>query len=731
MESAVAGMGSNYDHPLRFGLSLDPSSTDEVTGHAILADTLGYDLVSVDDSVALDAWSALSWIAGRTRNIRLLPIVDLSLRSPGVLGRAAASLDLLSGGRLELGLTADDADAVAEAISIIRGMWAVDDRRPPRHAGAHYRVDGAERGPAPAHDVPILVQGTGEQMLRLVGSDAEGWLVRYPAALESGNIVIDTEAQGAGRDRREIRRVLDVDSFDGSTIDWVAQLLPLVTRDGVGTLLLKSDDPAMIRRFITEVAPALRDAAEQEIPGLSTSRPIRPAAFLAKRVPGIDYDAVPSTLAAIEPGDIRYSGVRSTYMRGGAPGIVLLPATPAQVADALAFARDHPQLPLGIRSGGHGISGRSTNHDGIVINLSTLNSIEVLDHATRRVRVGPGATWGEAAAALEPFGWAISSGDYGGVGVGGLATAGGIGFLGRAHGLAIDNLRAVEVVLADGRMLRTSDTENADLFWAMRGAGANFGVATAFEFEAAEVPGVGWAQFVFDASDTADFLVKWGAVLETSPRDTTSFLILGGSHPGEPAIARFYGMVDSIDPDTIIARLQPFADVAPLYQQSVQLLSYSAALMPAQGQANQGRGEPVSRSGLLEHITPEFADAAHRLLDSGATHFFQIRATGGAASDVPPDATAYAHRSANFSVVAVGSSQQRLDTEWQRLAPFFDGLYLSFETGASPERIRDAFPPATLKRLRSLKAEYDPGNLFRDNFAIGTTTQDTPERRTA
>src|SRR5690606_21886768 len=99
--------------------------------------------------------------------------------------------------------------------------------------------------------------------------------------------------------------------------------------------------------------------------------------------------------------------------------------------------------------------------------------------------------------------------------------------------------------------------------------------------------------------------------------------------------------------------------------------------------------------------------------------------------DVPAEATAYAHRSANFSVVAVGSNQQRLDTEWQRLEPFFDGLYLSFETGTSPERIRDAFPPATLNRLRSLKAEYDPANVFRDNFGIGTIPEDTPERRTA
>lgn len=718
-------MELNYGHPLRFGLALNPNSAETLVEHGVLADTLGYDFVSLDDSTGFDAWSTLSWIAGRTEHIQLLPIVNLALHSPAVLGRAAASLDLLSRGRLQLGLTHDDAGAIGEAIEIIQGIWAVGESTRLHQIGAHYQLEGADRGPAPAHDVPILVQGMGERMLGLIGFIADGWLVRYPAALDSGNDVIDDAATDAGRDPREIRRVLDIDPFGGSALEWAAQLLPLVTEHGVGSFRLKSTDPAVIERFITEVAPALREGADTKIPGLSTAKPVRSAAALAQRVAGIDYDAVPSTVTAIEPGDTRYSGVRSTYMRGGAPGIVLQPKTVQQVADALAFARDHAHLPLGIRSGGHGISGRSTNQGGLVIDVSALNTVEVVDIDTRRVRVGPGATWSDVAAAIEPHGWAISSGDYGGVGVGGLATAGGIGFLGRAHGLTIDHLRAVDVVLADGRMLHASDTENPDLFWAMRGAGGNFGIGVSFEFEAAEVPGVGWAQLVFEADDIADFLQKWGATLEAAPRDTTSFILLGGPRPGQPAVAQFFGMVDSTDPDTIINRLQPFAAIAPMLQQSVQVLPYSAALMPAQGEANGGRGEPVARSGLLTHITPEFAAAAARLIESGATYFFQIRATGGAASDIAADATAYAHRSANFSVTAMGSRREHLDREWETLYPYFEGMYLSFDTDLRPERLHDAFPPATLDRLRTLKQEYDPHHLFADNFPVGADTNGT------
>jgi hypothetical protein len=136
------------------------------------------------------------------------------------------------------------------------------------------------------------------------------------------------------------------------------------------------------------------------------------------------------------------------------------------------------------------------------------------------------------------------------------------------------------------------------------------------------------------------------------------------------------------------------------------------------GTDHNGQGEPVARSGLLEHITPEFAGIAEQLIQSGATYFFQIRSVGGAVADIDSDATAYANRSANFSVVAFGASAARMNAAWEELHDHFDGLYLSFETDRSIERLYDAFPPRTLERLRTLKARYDPDNVFRDNFNI-------------
>jgi FAD/FMN-containing dehydrogenase len=402
-------------------------------------------------------------------------------------------------------------------------------------------------------------------------------------------------------------------------------------------------------------------------------------------------------------------------MRGGAPGLVLQPRNVDEVVAALAFAREQ-EVPLAVRSGGHGISGRSTNEGGIVIDLSRMRDISVISPDERLVRVEAGARWKDVAAALAPHGWALSSGDYGGVGVGGLATAGGIGWLAREHGLTIDHLRAADIVLADGTLLRVSETSHPDLFWAVRGAGANFGIVTSFEFQVNEVGDVGFGQFVYDATDAAGLLVRWGAAMEAAPRDVTTNLILAPPRRGQ-ALAQVYGVVDSADPDTIIERLTPIAQVAPLLDQQVQLVPY-AGVMNVPDAPHDGQGDPVARSGLIEHLTPEFAALAADLISSGTTYFFQIRSVGGAVADKPSDATAYSHRAANFSVVAFGASRQRLDAAWSNLSKHFLGLYLSFETDQSPQRVTEAWPPATLSRLRALKRQYDPTNIFRDNFNI-------------
>ncbi|NYJ02096.1 FAD/FMN-containing dehydrogenase [Nocardioides thalensis] len=450
---------------------------------------------------------------------------------------------------------------------------------------------------------------------------------------------------------------------------------------------------------------------------------------------GIAYD-VPVSLAdnAVVPGHPAYRSVRSTYLRSGSPGLVLRPRSPAEVADALAFARRHPDVPLGIRSGGHGISGRSTNDGGIVIDVGALDTIEVLDVERRRVRIGPGATWKRVAAALDPYGWALGSGDYGGVGVGGLATAGGIGLLGRQHGLTIDHLRAVELVLADGSQVRATRDEHPDLFWAVRGAGANFGVATAFEFEVDDVPEVGWAKLTLVSADIEETLRRYGELASAAPRDTTVFLVTGQPRQGQ-SVVQLYAIAASPDADVVVERLRPFAEeLGTLVQQEVVLTTYAAVMAEAPDvgpEGHRGHGEPVTRSALLTALTPELAADAARLLRTGQVYFFQLRAMGGAIADVPPDETAFSHRGAAFQVTAMGGDRAVLDALWDGISHHFEGTYLSFETDLRPERLTEAFPPPVLDRLRALKLRYDPHNLFRDNFNIPPATTDSDEEELA
>lgn len=666
------------------------ASGPEAVALARRAEERGLDVVVVEPYDDLDPWTLVGWLAGSTARVRLvaeLAVGEVPLAS--VLARAAGSLALLSGGRTELALRGEQA-VLAEVVAVLRGLWATGRQGPLTVTGEHHRVRGVERGPGLDREPALWLPADAAPDADL---DADGWLLSGPA---------DGPADG-------LPRWLDTD------LAALAAGLP----DGVTRAVVPVTSVAEVDA-VADLAPTVRR---------STATTRRPA-VIARRRPGIDYDGIPVSLraTAVEPGDPGHARLRSTYMRGGDPGLVLRPSTPQQVAEALAFADRHRHLPLGIRSGGHGVSGRSTNHDGLVIDLGRLDSVEVLDEARRLVRIGPGATWKQVAAVLDAHDWALGSGDYGGVGVGGLATAGGIGFLGREHGLTIDHLVAAEAVLPSGELVRASATEHPDLFWGLRGAGANLGVVTAFEFEASEVTEVGWAQLTVGDADAAGLLQRFGVVATTAPRDTTIFLMAGPPRDGL-TLAQLYGMVDSGDPDTIIRRLTPFAEIAPLYQQQVVIARYAdvMAMAPDPGaQGHQARGEVVSRSGFLREVTPEFAKAAAELLASGATYFFQLRTVGGAIADVAPDATAYAHRDATIQVTALGTDPHALDAGWRTLAPWLDGLYLSFETGTGPEQLAAAFPPATLERLRDLKRRYDPTNLLRDNFNIAPDQHGSP-----
>ncbi len=750
---------TDYGHELAFGTFLTPQNQDPQgpVRLAQVSEAAGLDLVTFQDHPYqpgfLDTWTLLSWVAARTERITVSGnVLNLPLRPPAVLARAAASLDLLSGGRFALGIgaggfwdaiesmggtrltPAESVTALEEAIEIIRGIWNAGERRILRVDGEHHRVAGAKRGPAPAHDIPIWLGAYKPRMLRLVAREADGWLPSLAylkdGDLRRGNAIIDEAAEEAGRDPAQVRRLLNISGavaetregfLRGPVEQWVEELTALALEDGIGTFILGSDDPRLIQVYGEEIAPAVREAVAREraTTGTVPAAARRGAAAIALRRDGIDYDEVPASLAAdaVEPGDRAYESVRHNYLRAGSPGLVLRPRTVDQVVEGLAYARSQ-DVPLGVRSGGHGISGRSTNDGGIVLDLGALNAIQVVDPATRRVRLGAGATWGEVAEALVPYGWAISSGDFGGVGVGGLATTGGVGLLGRAFGLTIDHVVAAEVVTADGRVLHASREENPDLFWGLRGAGGNLGVVTWVEIEAMELGDVVFSQMTLDARDTAGLLERWGAAVEKAPRELTSFLILSPARRGQDAVAQLMTVYAGADTEAAVSELERLAEAGPLLGHQGYVLPYSGVVQPAE-KHHTGGGSPAVRSGLVTHLDGDVSRAFERMAQSGLSYFLQIRATGGASHDLAPDATAYPHRHQNFVLTAMGAAQPALDAAWDaEVAPYADGLYLSFDTDTRPERLLDAFGEANLARLRRVKRAYDPDNVFRANFPI-------------
>jgi alkanesulfonate monooxygenase SsuD/methylene tetrahydromethanopterin reductase-like flavin-dependent oxidoreductase (luciferase family) len=305
--------------------------------HTVAAEQLGFDLATYQDHpyqpAFVDTWTLMTWAAARTERIRLSGnVLNLPLRQPAVLARAAASLDLLSGGRLELGLGAggfwdaieamgepkltpgQGVTALEEGIRIIRGIWDASERTPLRIDGRFHSVNGAKRGPAPAHDIKIWIGAVKPRMLDLTGRLGDGWLPSYAymngQALTDGQARVDAGAAEAGRDPREVRRLLNIGGrftaqargpFQGPPAAWVETMLPLALDEGVSTFILASDDPATMQVFAEEVMPALREqvAAERASAGTTTGT-VRPTAVLAKRRDGIDYDGIPESLRAMD-----------------------------------------------------------------------------------------------------------------------------------------------------------------------------------------------------------------------------------------------------------------------------------------------------------------------------------------------------------------------------------------------------------------------------------------------
>ncbi len=416
------------------------------------------------------------------------------------------------------------------------------------------------------------------------------------------------------------------------------------------------------------------------------------------------------------------------------PGLIIRCSGTADVVDAVNLARERGLLTA-VRGGGHHVAGHGTCDGGLLIDLSAMRSVWV-DPVARRVRVQGGATWGEVDREAQLHGLAVPGGVVSTTGVAGLTLGGGIGWLHRKWGLTCDSLRAVEIVTADGKVLRASERENSDLFWGVRGGGGNFGIVTSFDFEAYPLGPIVMCAGVMYPLDTAvETFRAWRDWAETTPDEVSSRVIfwwLPDAPTLPPAVRNQHvmivGAVYAGDPDEGERVLQPPRRLAtPLADISAKMpfrffQAAFDALLP------KGKLESYWKSLYLRELSDDVIDVVsrHGTNRPSPLTLVHVPQLGGAISRVGADETPIGDRDAPYMLSVDGNWVNHAEAEtqiaWVRQvigeAERFStgGTYLNFG-GQDSTDVRAAFG-GKLQRLSELKNKYDPRNLFRVNWNI-------------
>jgi FAD/FMN-containing dehydrogenase len=430
----------------------------------------------------------------------------------------------------------------------------------------------------------------------------------------------------------------------------------------------------------------------------------------------------------ITPDDADYDEAR-TVVYGGIdrrPALIVRVADASDVARAIRLARESG-LELAVRSGGHSGVGHSVTEGGIVIDVSEMKGLEV-DVDERTAWAETGLTAAELTTALAEHGLAVGFGDTGSVGIGGITLGGGVGYLVRKFGLTIDALLAAEIVTADGETLLVDGQTHPELFWAIRGGGGNFGVATRFKYRLSPVEGIVGGLLVLPA--TAETLAGFIAAAEAAPEELSTIAnvmncppmpFVPEAHHGEVVILAI--LCHAGDAEAGERAIAPFRALATPLADLVQATPLPDIYPPDDADYHP---TAASRTMFIDHVDRELADGIiERLRASDASlRVAQIRVLGGAMARVPVEATAFAHRSSRIMVnVAAfydGPEDKIVRERWvSDLVDFLDqgdtGAYVGFLLDEGEARVRAAYPGRTWDRLASVKARYDPTNLFRLN----------------
>src|SRR5215213_10891287 len=464
----------------------------------------------------------------------------------------------------------------------------------------------------------------------------------------------------------------------------------------------------------------------QDTQGLPLAKPLDQAAIqvLSSKVRG----------QLIRPENDGYDEARTVFYGGfdRYPAAIVQAEDATDVSRVVALARES-NLELAVKSGGHSLAAHGVSEGGIVLDLSKMKNLEI-DVEGRTAWAETGLTAGEYTAAAAAHGLATGFGDTRSVGIGGITLGGGVGYLVRKHGLTIDDLLAADLVTADGELLRVDAERHPDLFWAIRGGGGNFGVATRFKFRLHEVDTIVGGMLVLPA--TPEVIASFVAEAEAAPDElsTIANVMVAPPMPFLPAEAHgklvimamlvYAGEVDEGE-----RAIAPFRALATPLADSVGPAPRPETYEPGKPRPD----EEVARSLFIDTVDSGGAEKSvqHLQASTAPLAVAQIRVLGGAMARVSADATAFTHRERGI-MVALGAVYERpeetaMHEEWvgkfaAALRQGDGGVYVNFLGDEGEARIREAYPRATFERLAAIKGRYDSTNLFRLNQNIPPAT---------
>jgi FAD/FMN-containing dehydrogenase len=437
----------------------------------------------------------------------------------------------------------------------------------------------------------------------------------------------------------------------------------------------------------------------------------------------------------IRPGDASYDEHRKVWNGSidRSPAAIARCANTREIVDAVGLARDSG-LPPAVRCGGHSFPGHSTCDGGLVIDLSKMQGIEV-DAEARTARVQAGVLLGELDEATQVHGLAVPAGIVTHTGLAGLTLGGGIGWLHRKHGLTIDQLLAASVVTADGEVVRASEAENPELFWGLRGGGGNFGVVTEFEFRLNPLGPVLAGPIFWLMEESAEVLRFYRDWISEASNELMTIVIHRKAPPVDFVPRELHGRL-------VVAVVCCWSGDLDAGERVIRpLREFGSPVLdlcePKPFTEHQGMFDPSFPHGRWYYMRScDVAELTDEVIDITVEHSARIRSPltsfpiwqlGGAIREVGDDDTAFNGRGAGhtFNITcstedADGFAEERQWARdfWSALEPFHQGVYVNFLMEEGQDRIREAYGPKKLERLRSVKREYDPDNLFRLNQNI-------------